>query len=97
MFAWPGSSSKVVITCGHNARFEFRNVSTVTVSGFEFVGCYENYAMSVGRFQLENSGFFGNGRAIVNSTVLSIEESMGSLNRVVFMILSAANEYQYIY
>ena len=28
MLAWPGSSSKVVITCGHNTRFEFRNVST---------------------------------------------------------------------
>ena len=40
MFVWPGSSSKAVITChGHNARFEFSNVSTVTVSGLEFVGC----------------------------------------------------------
>ena len=37
MFAWPGSSSKAVIMCaGHNARFEFRNVSTVTLNGLEF-------------------------------------------------------------
>ena len=26
-----------MITCGHNARFEFRNVGSVTVSGLEFV------------------------------------------------------------
>ena len=37
MFAWFVSSGKAVITCGHNARFEFRNLSSVTVSGLEFV------------------------------------------------------------
>ena len=58
MFVWPGSSSKAVITCGHNARFEFRNVSTVTVSGLEFVGCFDNHVISVSLFQLEKSGFF---------------------------------------
>jgi hypothetical protein len=97
MYAWPGSSSKVVITCGHNARFEFRNVSTVTVSGLEFVGCFENHVISVGRFKLENSGFIGNGQPIVNSTVLSIEESTANLDRVVFndMMLTALNEQAY--
>ena len=60
MFAWPGSSLKVEITCGHNARFEFRNVSTVTVSGLEFVRCFENHVVAVDHFKLENSGFFGN-------------------------------------
>ena len=44
MFLWRGSSSKTMITChGHNARFEFSNASTVTVSGLEFVGCSENH------------------------------------------------------
>jgi hypothetical protein len=43
VFVWPGSSSKAVITCGHNARFEFGNISTVTVSGLEFVGCFHNH------------------------------------------------------
>ena len=66
MFVWPGSSSKAVITCGHNARFELRNVSTVTVSGLEFVGYFENHVVSVCRFQLKNKGFFGSGQAIVN-------------------------------
>ena len=65
-FMCPISSSKAVITCGHNARFEFRNVSIVTVSGFEFVGCFENNVTSVGRFQLENSGFLGNGQTTDN-------------------------------
>ena len=86
MFVWPGSSSKAVITCSHNARFEFRNVSTVTVSGLEFVGCFENHVKSVGRFHLENSGFFGNGQAIANGTILTIEESVASLDRVAFIL-----------
>ena len=46
-YVWPGSSSKAVITCSHDARFEFRNVSTVTVSGLEFVGCFENRIVAV--------------------------------------------------
>ena len=85
MFAWPASSSKIVIACGHNARFAFRNISIVTVSGLEFVGCFENHVLSVGQFQLENSGFFGNGQPLVNGTVLSIEESTASLNRVAYV------------
>ena len=85
MFAWPTSSSKIVITCGHNARFAFRNISIVTVSGLEFVGCFENYVLSVCHFQLENSGFFGNGQPLVNGRVLSIEESTASLNRVAYV------------
>ena len=74
-----------MITCGHNARFAFRNISIVTVSGLEFVGCFENHVLSVGQFQLENSGFFGNGQPLVNGTVLSIEESTANLNRVAYV------------
>ena len=85
IFAWPATSSKIVITCGHNARFAFRNISIVTVSGLEFVGCFENHVLSVGQFQLENSGFFGNGQPLVNGTVLSIEESTANLNRVAYV------------
>ena len=65
-FMYPISSSKAVITCGHNARFEFRNVSIVTVSGFEFIRCFENNVVSVSHFQLENSGFLGNGQTTDN-------------------------------
>ena len=86
MFAWPGSSSMAVITCGHNARFEFRNVTcSVTVSGLEFEGCFENQVISVGHFQLENSAFLGGDQALFNGTVLSIVESVASLERVVFL------------
>ena len=80
MFAWPDSSSKVVITFSHNARFEFRNVSIVTVSGFKFVRCFHNHIQFVDQFQLENSGFFDNGQAIVSGIVLSIEESSVKLD-----------------
>ena len=83
MLAWP-ASSKAVIICSANTRFEFRNVSVVTVSGLEIVGCFENYVASVGQFQLENSKFFSNGQAIVNSTVLRIEKSIANLNRIAF-------------
>ena len=92
MFVWPISSSKVVITCGPNVRFEFRNISIVTVSGLEFIECFENHMVSVGHFQLENSGFFGNGQAIVNGSVLIIEESIATLDSVVF--LSAVDKLQ---
>ena len=95
MFSWPGSSSKVEITCGHSARFEFRNVSTVTISGLEFIGCFQNHIITVCQFQFENSGFFGNGQPIVSGTgtVLSIEESTANLDTVVFndMIFSIAS------
>ena len=85
MFAWPASSSKTVITCGQNARIEFRKVSIVTVSGLEFTGCFENHVLSVGQFQLENSTFFGNGQSISSGTVLTIEESVANFDRVGFL------------
>ena len=85
MLALPISSTKVVIVCDHNARFEFSNVSIVTVSGLEFVGCFENHVVSVDHFQLENSSFFGNGYRIVNGTVLTIVESTANLDRVAFV------------
>ena len=104
MYAWPGSSSKVEIACGHKARFEFRNVSTVTISGLEFIGCFQNRVITVRHFQFENSGFFGNGQPIVSgtSTVLTIKESTANLDTVVFndMILSTVDEqdhYRYDY
>ena len=57
-----------------------------TVRGLEFVRCFENHVISVDQFQLESSGFFGNGQAMVNGTVL---ESIANLDRVAFKVLSA--------
>ena len=85
MYAWHGSSSKATITCHHSARLEFRNVSTVTVSGLEFIGCSENRVISVDQFQLENSEFIGNAIIHAYGTVLSIEESTAKLDRVLFL------------
>ena len=87
LFAWPGSSSKAVITCSHDARFKFINVSTVTVSGFEFVGCYENSVVCVERFELRDSTFLGNGinEVRANSTVLFIQKSSANLEGVSFV------------
>ena len=89
MSAWPIISSKAMITgCGPN---EFRNVSIVTVSGLEFE-CFKYHMVSVSHFQLENSGFFGNGQAIVDGSVPIIEDSTASLDSVVF--LSAVEKSQ---
>ena len=97
MFAWPSLSSKAIIVCSHNARFEFSDVSIVTVSGLEFVGCFNNNVLSVDHFQLENSQFFGNSQTIVNSTVLTVEESSANLDEVAFTSIakqpSALSEY----
>ena len=82
MSVWP---TKAVITCGYNAWFEFRNVSIVTMSGLDFIGCFDNHVVSVSHFQLENLGFFGNSQPTVNNTVLIIEETAASLDSVVFI------------
>ena len=89
MSAWP---MRATIVCGENSRFEFRNISTVSVSGLEFVGCFETHMVSIGLFQLQNSQFFGNGQALVNGTVLTIEDSTASLDDVVF--ISAVEQLQ---
>ena len=72
--------------------FEFRNISIVTVSGLEFVGCFNNYVVFIGQYQLQNSLFFGEGQAIVNGTVLSIEDSNANLDEVAF--ISAVEKLQ---
>ena len=77
MSVWP---MRAAIICGENSRFEFRNISTVSVSGLEFVGCFENHVVSIGLFQLQNSQYFGNDQVLVNGTVLTIEESTASLD-----------------
>ena len=82
MTAWP---SRTDFTCLRNARLEFKNISLLTVSGFRFIGCFENRVFSIGHFQLHNSKFSGNGQATVNGTVLMIEDSVANLDRVVFI------------
>ena len=80
--------------CNRDARLGFINVSTVTVSGLTFTGCFNNYVAAVIQlFQLENSTFFGSYdqefEAVVNATVLSIEKSTANLDRVEFLSIAA--------
>ena len=89
MFVEPIFSSKAVIICDHNARFEFRNINIVTVSGFDFVGCFKNLVVSVGHYKFENSHFCG--QTVVNGTVLTIEESTATLDRVAFICTVGTN------
>ena len=63
--------------------------------GWSLLDVVENYVISVSRFQLETSGFFGNGQALVSGTVLSIEESFAYLDRVAF--ISIVNKPQTVH
>ena len=79
----PLLASRAIIICNHNATFEFRKIDVVIVGDLDFVGCFENYVMSVGQFQMEHSKFYSEG--LVNSTVLTIDESIATLDRVAFI------------
>ena len=79
----PLLASRAIIICNHNATFEFRKVDVVIIGDLDFVGCFENYVMSVGQFQMEHSKFYSEG--LVNSTVLTIDESSATLDRVAFI------------
>ncbi len=88
MSAWPASSPKVVINCGHSARFDFRDAKAVTVTGLEFVGCFDNYVASVSHFQLESLSFIGNEQPIVRSAVLIIESCTASLDGITIAFIT---------
>ena len=77
-------SSRAVIVCDHNGEFEFSNTTTVNVTGLDFVGCFENHVISVGHFRIEHSRFYGEAQ-LVNGTVLNIDESTATLDRVAFI------------
>ena len=88
MSVWPASSTKIVINCNHSARFEFRNISTVTMTGLEFVGCFNNYIEFIGQFQLEGSSFIGSEQPIARSTVLLIVSCAANLDRIVMAFMT---------
>ena len=79
----PLLSSRAIIICDHNGNFEFRKVNIVILGDLDFVGCFENYVMSVGHFQMEHSKFYT--EALVNGTVLTIYASTATLDRVAFV------------
>ena len=76
-------SSKTRIVCSLHAKFEFRNVNSVTVSGLYFIGCSGNQLRSVNRFQLTNSTFDSHAEA--DGTTLTITESTAYLDKVGFL------------
>ena len=79
------STSRVVrIVCNHNARFVFRRVNSVTVSGFDFLGCYENHIEFVGLLQLQNSNFKSTILENASSTQLIITGTNANIDRVTF-------------
>ena len=79
--------SKSMIICYHGTRFEFSNVSIVTMTGFEFLECSGSKVVSVGQFILKNSRFYS--EIDVYSTVLTIADTIASLDRVTFTCIIA--------
>ena len=77
------TSSRSVIVCDYDGRFEFSNTTTVNVNGVDFIGCFESYVSFVGHFLLDNSKFYS--EALVNGTVLTIDESRATLHQVAFI------------
>lgn len=71
------------IICSLDAWFKFRNINTVTISGLDFIDCYGNSVVSVGRFHLMESTFYSHPEH--DSTTLSITDSTAYLERVAFL------------
>ena len=87
----PISSSKPVIVCSYKGRFEFKNAGSVAIIGLDFIQCLKNRIASVNHFQLENSMFYT--QELNNGTVLIIDGTKASLERVVF----TSSHQSYVY
>ena len=93
MFVKPTlKSPRAIIICDNNTRFEFRNASVVTMRGFDFVGCLENYVVSVGQFKVENSRFYD--QEIVHGTIMIIDDSAATLDTVTIAFISTLEKVQ---
>ena len=84
--------SKSMITCNHDAKFEFSNVSIVTMTGLKFVECSGSKVESVGQFVLESSRF--DSGVEVYTTILAIVDTISSLDRVIFARIIIAQQPQ---
>ena len=96
MFVQPTlKSSKAVIICDNNTRFEFRNASIVAMRGIEFVGCLENCVVSVGQFRVQNSRFHSrNNNIIAHGTILTIDDSTATLDTVTIERVQTFHEFE---
>ena len=74
--------SNVTIACSHSsARFEFRNISVVHISGLTFTGCTGNKFVNINQLTLEDSKFIGNKDSNINGPALELIESSAKLIR----------------
>ena len=78
-------STNPQIICSFDARFEVRNINTVTINGLDFVECYENVLESVSRFHITESTFYTHPERDV--TTLTITESTAYLERITFLFI----------
>ena len=75
--------SRASIICDSNARFEFKNVSTVTLRGLDLIGCIEVHFLSVGHILIESLRFYE--LPVVSGSILTIDECTATLDRVAFV------------
>ena len=72
------------IVCYDHANFTFSHVSVVTVIGFKFSGCIGNQILSVSKFHLKKSTFYGGVKINDCGTVLTMAKTVSHLERVSF-------------
>ena len=76
-------SSKICrINCSPDIKLKFRNISTVTIDGLDFIECSGNQLEFVDQFHLTDSTFYSHPE--LNGTTLTIAESTAYLDRVAF-------------
>ena len=76
-------SSRASIICDSNARFEFKNVSTVTLRGLDLIGCIEVHFISVGHILIESLRFYE--LSVINGSILTMDECTATLDRLAFV------------
>ena len=91
IFAEPFSSSTRII-CDRDTKFEFRNVSSIAITGINFIGCSGNQLKSVGQFYITNCTFYNHPE--VDGTTLNIAESTAYLEKVAFLSLAENVKYR---
>ena len=83
-------SSRASIICDSNARFEFKNVSTVSLRGLDMIGCIEVHFISIGHVLVENLRFYD--LSIMNGSILTIDECTATLDNVAFISATIDSE-----
>ena len=90
------NSLMVSVTCNSLAKFQLREVTTVTISGIKFVNCVDNYLYAVKNFTIVDSIFTlsDNSRQIVGTGFIMITTNFHA-RRVLFTLFQGQQWQMY--